>query len=131
MSLVVLAEADDKDVLDDYIEAHVHGPVRMAQDVEALVLDPCFRGTQVEHSAIQLGCPVEWHGGFRISTAELRAHPDYRGHEYVELGLAVARDGQLDPQIIGEAALSGQGTDQAVKRLWHLLARFGSPDYPS
>ena len=33
--------------LDDYIEAHVHGPLRFATDVEALVLDPCFRDTEV------------------------------------------------------------------------------------
>jgi len=43
MSLVGLAEADDdKDLLDDYIEAQVHGPLLLAHDVEALVLDPCY-----------------------------------------------------------------------------------------
>jgi hypothetical protein len=43
--LIELAEADDRDPLDDYIEAQVHGPVRLDADVEALVLDPSFRGT--------------------------------------------------------------------------------------
>ena len=48
MSLVGLAEADDdNDLLDDYIEAQVHGPLLLAHDVEALVLDPCFRDTDV------------------------------------------------------------------------------------
>ena len=36
------AQRDDLDDLDDYIEAHVHGGVRLDRDVEAIVLDPCF-----------------------------------------------------------------------------------------
>jgi Protein of unknown function (DUF3626) len=63
-SLVKLAEADDRDPLDDYIEAHVHGPIVIAADVEALVLDPCYQASAVEEAASRLGCPVEWHGGF-------------------------------------------------------------------
>ena len=52
MSLIELAEADDPDdLLDDYIEAQVHGPVRLDRDVEAVVLDPSFRGTRVEEIA--------------------------------------------------------------------------------
>ncbi|MEE2056015.1 DUF3626 domain-containing protein [Rhodococcus artemisiae] len=31
------------DPLDDYIEAHVHGPIDIASDFEALVLDPSYR----------------------------------------------------------------------------------------
>jgi hypothetical protein len=77
-TLIALAEADETDPLDDYVEAHVHGVVRFAADVEALVLDPCYGGTPVETAAARLGCPVEWHGGFSLTTAELRRHPDYR-----------------------------------------------------
>ncbi|WP_202887990.1 DUF3626 domain-containing protein [Kribbella solani] len=40
------ATADD---LDDYIEAHIHGPVRLDTDVAAVVLDPSFAGTPVGH----------------------------------------------------------------------------------
>jgi Protein of unknown function (DUF3626) len=57
MSLVALAEADDKDRLDDYVEAQVHGPLLLARDVEALVLDPCFQGTDVQRAADRLPCP--------------------------------------------------------------------------
>ena len=39
------------DLLDDYVEAQVHGVVGLARDVEALVLDPCYRGTDVEAAA--------------------------------------------------------------------------------
>jgi hypothetical protein len=51
MSLVELASADDKDLLDDYIEAQIHGELRLSRDIEALVLDPSFKGTVVEQLA--------------------------------------------------------------------------------
>jgi hypothetical protein len=126
MSLIALAEADDRDLLDDYIEAHVHGPIRLDQDVEAVVLDPSYRGTRVEQAAAELPCQVEWHDGFRLSTEELRRHPDYRGPQYVDLGVELARDGVLDPAIIGDASRAGDHDGQALKRVWHYLARFGS-----
>jgi Protein of unknown function (DUF3626) len=128
MSLIELAEADDQDTLDDYIEAQVHGLVRLERDVEALVLDPSFRGTGVERAGRRLGCPVEWHGGFRLSPAELRRYPGFRGPEYVRLGIALAQNGQLDPRIIGDASRTGRYDDQDLKRVWHYVARFGSPD---
>ncbi|MFJ3086611.1 DUF3626 domain-containing protein [Streptomyces sp. NPDC086838] len=127
MGLVELALADRQDVLDDYIEAQVHGPVRPDRHVEALVLDPCYRGTAVETAARRLGCPVEWHTGFRLTVDELRRHPGYRGQEYVELGAAIAVDGVLDPRIVGDAACGGRFDSQAIKKVWHCLARFGHP----
>jgi hypothetical protein len=123
------AEADDKDLLDDYIEAHVHGVVDLGRDVEALVLDPCYRGTPTETEARRLACPVEWHGGFALTTAELRRHPEYRGPEFVRLGVSLARDGLLDPAVIGDASRSGRYDEQALKRIWHYVARFGA-SYP-
>ncbi|MFF2076455.1 DUF3626 domain-containing protein [Kitasatospora sp. NPDC058162] len=127
MRLVELALADDQDALDDYIEAQVHGPVRLARDVEALVLDPCYRDTPVEDAARRLPCPLEWHPGFRLTVEELRRHPDYRGQEFVDLGARIAEDGALDPCIIGTAAATGLHDPQALKRVWHYLARFGAP----
>ncbi|MFD4140320.1 DUF3626 domain-containing protein [Streptomyces sp. NPDC058572] len=129
MSLVELAEADSQDALDDYIEAQIHGPVVLSRDVEALVLDPCYRGTAVETAARDLPCPVEWHPGFRLDVAELRLHPEYRGQEYVDLGTEIAVDGRLDARTIGEAARSGRYDEQALKRVWHCLARFGTTAY--
>ncbi|MGW4231060.1 DUF3626 domain-containing protein [Streptomyces sp. NPDC004980] len=123
--LVALAEADHRDALDDYVEAQVHRPVRLDRHVEAVVLDPCYRGTEVETAARALPCPVEWHGGFRLSVAELRRRPEYRGQEYVDLGAALAVDGFLDPGVIGEAARGGRHDPQDLKRVWHCLARFG------
>ncbi|MEU2023648.1 DUF3626 domain-containing protein [Streptomyces sp. NPDC016469] len=127
MNLIALALADEQDVLDDYIEAQVHGPVRPDRHVEALVLDPCYRGTGVEAAAGLLGCPVEWHPGFRLTVDELCRHPGYRGQEYVDLGAAIAEGGVLDPRIVGDAARTGRFDPQAVKKVWHCLARFGFP----
>jgi hypothetical protein len=127
MSLIDLALADEPDELDDYIEAQVHGPVRLDRDVEALVLDPAYRGTDVEATARRLPCALEWHPGFRLSVAELRRHPDYRGPRYVDLGAAIAVDGHLTARLIGDAARGGRHDQQDLKRVWHYLARFGAP----
>ncbi|WP_078911019.1 DUF3626 domain-containing protein [Streptomyces sp. NRRL WC-3742] len=127
MGLVDLALADDQDALDDYVEAQVHGPVRPDRHVEALVLDPSYRGTAVEAAGLRLGCAVEWHDGFRLTVEELRRHPDYRGQEFVDLGARIAVDGLLDPRIVGDAARSGDHDPQDVKKVWHYLARFGAP----
>ncbi|MFB6690426.1 DUF3626 domain-containing protein [Streptomyces virginiae] len=125
MSLIALAEADDQDALDDYIEAQVHTPVLLERDVAALVLDPSYRDTPVEAAADRLPCPVEWHPGFRLTVDELRRHPEYRGQEYVDLGTEIAVEGRLTPRILGEAARTGRYEEQALKRVWHYLARFG------
>lgn len=119
--LAALADAAGHDVLDDYVEAHVHGGVRFDRDVEAVVLDPCFRGTRVAEAAGRLGCPVEWHPGFEVGTATL--DEDYRGRE--PLALARSLGAVLTPAVVGEAARSGRHDPQTVKRVWHLLARFG------
>jgi hypothetical protein len=128
MSLIALAEADAQDALNDYIEAQVHGGVVLARDVEALVLDACYRGTPVEAAARRLPCPVEWHPGYRITVAELRRHADYRGPEYADLGARIARDGRVDPRIIGDAARTERFELQDLKMVWHTLARFGAPE---
>jgi hypothetical protein len=53
--------------------------------------------------------------------------PDYRGPEFVELAREIAPGGLLTPRVIGEAAASGRHDPQALKRVWHYLARFGAP----
>ncbi|MEP9383977.1 DUF3626 domain-containing protein [Nocardioides cheoyonin] len=123
--LVALAAASGHDDLDDYVEAHVHGGVRFVRDAEAVVLDPCFRGTPVERAACDLGCAVEFHPGFRVATDGL--DPTYRGEEYVALAqrLAEPRGGVLTPDLVGAAARSAEQDPQALKRVWHYLARFG------
>lgn len=132
-NLIALAVADERDPtrrrdhLDDYIEAHIHGSIRFDRDVEALVLDPCYRNTAVEAAARLLPCSVEWHLGFHLNVTELRRHPEFRGPEFVALGSKIAQDGLLTPRILGDAAASGRYDSQSLKRVWHYLARYGAP----
>jgi hypothetical protein len=119
--LVARAMSGSRDPLDRYVEAHVHGGVVIERDVDAVVLDPCFRGSPVERAAGGLGCAIEWHPGFRVATSTLDPH--YRGAEY--LALASALGEVLTPDLIGDAARSGSYDPQALKRVWHYLACFG------
>lgn len=121
------SEPDGGDLLDGYVEAHVHGVIDLATDVEAVVLDPCYRGTDVEQAARRLPCALEWHEGRVLTVEQLAQHAYYRDPEAQDVGRAIARDGFLDAGIIGVAARSGRYDPQAVKQVWHLTARFGRP----
>lgn len=124
--LIELANSDDLDVLDSYIEAHVHGNLAVGSDVESIVLDPCYRGTEIEDAAWQLGCKVEWHNGFTVQVSALQDHPEYRGVKYVQIAHAIAREGMITPDIIGAAVNSKEYDAQDLKKVWHYLARFGN-----
>jgi hypothetical protein len=126
--LLARADADPRDALLDYVEAHLHGPLRLAHDVEAVVLDPCYAGSEVETLARRLPVAVEWHRGFRLPVAELRANPGFRGARVVALGLELARDGAMTPAIVGAAARAGDHDRRDLKGLWDHLARFGSEE---
>ena len=126
--LTELADADTRDLLDDYVEAHVHGHIALADDVEAVVLDPSFRGTAVHEAAASLPCSLEWHEGFRASLSDIRAHPDYRGPEIAALAAEFAVHGVLTPRDLGDVAREGCHDPQAVKRVWHCIARFGTAE---
>lgn len=131
--LVALAEADTAagahDLLDDYVEAQVHGAIALPDDVAALVLDPCYRDTPVADAACGLGIDIEWHHGFRLHVDELATRPEFRGPAIVEVARAVAvghtSDGWLDPRVIGEAVLAGDHDPQDLKKVWHHVARWG------
>lgn len=137
MPLIALAEQDERsgrfDALDDYIEAHVHGPLQLGRDVEALVLDPCYRNTLVEAAAAALPFATEWHHGFRLHVDELHKHADYRGQHVIDVAEQVVDhhhdngSGWLDARVLGLAARSGRWDSQDLKRVWHCIARFGRP----
>ena len=82
----------------------MHGVFQLATDVEALVLDPSFRGTETEDEARALGVPVGWHEGRRLSVAELDRHPDFRGPHIVAVGHRIADHEMLDAAVLGRAA---------------------------
>lgn len=120
-ALVDRMKAGAPDLLDRYVETHIHGGIRFSDGVEAIVLDPCFEGTPVADAAARLGCGVEFHPGYRVDTGDL--DPEYRGPEPVALARSLGTI--LRPDVIGAAARSRRHDPQTLKRVWHLLARFG------
>ncbi|GAM66318.1 hypothetical protein JCM19236_3770 [Vibrio sp. JCM 19236] len=67
--LIELAKSDSKDLLDNYIEAQFHGELSIQNDVEALVLDPIYKDTDIEKQANILGVDVRFHSGFRLQVS--------------------------------------------------------------
>jgi hypothetical protein len=122
--LCALADASGCDDLDDYVEAHIHGPIRLA--VDAVVLDPSFAGTPVEAAAQRLGCPIEYHPGFRATPTDF--DPAYRGPEIVTLARQLGDE--LTPELLGAAARSALHPPQSIKYVWHYLARYGRHSIP-
>ncbi|WP_420112786.1 DUF3626 domain-containing protein [Pseudactinotalea sp.] len=115
----------------DIIEAQVHGGLHL-RDVEAVVTDPAYRGTAVEHdlrhACERFGARLEWHTGYALPAADL--DPEFRGPEPIELARAIAerfaRDA-LDPELLGRAAAAMAVDPQHLKYVWHHLAAFGYP----
>lgn len=80
-----------RDRLDHYIEAHIHGGVRVPEDVEVLVIDPSFDDHTVLETADRCGLAVETHPGYVAEVAEIAAHPEYRGQDVVDLARRIAQ----------------------------------------
>lgn len=131
MHLIELFNTNDSglDVLDNYIEAHIHGPLRMEADVEAVVLDPCYRSSAVEEAAMKLPCTVEWHSGFSLRRNQLGVCSGYRGQDAADVLAGLAAGPFITPMAIG-ALRSGATDPQLIKRAWHCVARFGASTVP-
>jgi hypothetical protein len=142
--------------LDDYIEAQVHGPIDLARDVEALVIDPAHERSKVGEGLRALGerygFAVERHPGFVLAPHEVPS--DFRGPRMPALAERIVRGergscsdahatGVIDAATIGRAAASlhrdplawqdwatPDETLQHLKQLWHVLVRFGQPAPP-
>ena len=127
--------------LDGYVEIQVHGGVSLADDVEAIVLDPSFRGSAVERdvttAAQRYGFELAWHRGSELHADDVPA--DFRGPTMPLLARRVARrDGFVDARAIGVAAAREKfeepnelgdppaSTLQQLKYLWHTLLAHGS-----
>lgn len=117
------------DRLDHYIEAHIHGGVKVPDDVEALVVDPSFADHAVVERAGRCGLVVETHPGYVAEDAEIAAHPEYRGQDVVELAQRIVEvlgsSAQLRPIHVARARREWNLDEQRLKKVWHCLARFG------
>ncbi|MGW8908289.1 DUF3626 domain-containing protein [Brucella cytisi] len=124
--LIDLAENNELGLdpwLDNYIEAHVHGPLSMVEDVEALVLNPSFKVTTIEEAAATLGCPVEWHSGFRLSLDWLFECEMLRGAATADAITRIAENDMVTPAVLWHAR--DRVLDyQMAKWVWHCIARY-------
>lgn len=128
--------------LDHYVEAQVHGELRLDRDVEIVVVDPAFRGTQTGAALEAIGERYQiqccWHAGFALAAAEVPT--DFRGPAMPSLAARIAGAGRVDAAAIGRAAAqvvrdpsawADRGSPaevlQELKLLWHVLVRFGQP----
>lgn len=130
-------------VLDSFIEAQLHGDIRLDRDVERLVADPAFRdhpiGETLAAISFKYGFPLCWHAGFAVPVSRV---PDvFRGYPVRPLAERIAGQGILDPAKIGAAANSLELEPEAweswasygdtltqFRRLWHVLVLNGGPD---
>ncbi len=128
--------------LNHYVEAQVHGDVSLLEDVEILVADPSFRGTDtgkiLEQICSKYSIGLYWHMGFALPVDLVPL--DFRGPSMPSLANRIASHGFVDTSMIGSAAMdlkrdpdawSDRGTYQEVlqelKLLWHVLVRYGKP----
>ena len=130
-------------VLDTQIEAQVHGPLDLQEDVELLVADPAFASTGtgkvLRQIAARYGFSLRWHRGFRLSAREIP--DDFRGPVMPRLARRIAgENGIIDAAMIGAAEVSlyrhpdawgdwGSRAEvlQHLKQLWHVLVHYGAP----
>jgi uncharacterized protein DUF3626/glycosyl hydrolase family 26 len=135
------ADGDAGRVLDTEIEAQVHGPVDLHEDVELLVADPAFAATAtgriLRELSMRYEIPLRWHCGFRLTVRDVP--DDFRGPAMPRLAQRIAgNDGTLDAAVIGVAERSLHEQPDAwrdwgsraealehLKQLWHVLVHYG------
>jgi hypothetical protein len=120
-----LERAEVLDPLDRYVEAHVHGGVRVPQDVEAVVVDPSFDDGAATTVADDIGLAVETHPGYAATADQIEAHPGYRGPQVAALARRLVGTAPLTPAGIGAARALDRVEQRELKQLWHCLARYG------
>lgn len=126
--------------LDGYVEIQVHGGIDLADDVEVIVIDPSFHGSDVERdlraAAARYGFALAWHGGSELAVEDVPG--DFRGPTMPAVARHVAHaDGIVHARAIGIAAAQHpyaeptplgdppDSTPQQLKYLWHTLLALG------
>jgi hypothetical protein len=126
--------------LDDYVEAQVHGDIRLDRDVEQMVVDPCFVGSEVGQMLVEAakkyGFPLYYHRGLAVAVDTIP--DDFRGEAVARLAKRIATGATITAKDVGAAALSlhdspelwqewasHEETLQQIKQLWHVIVQFG------
>lgn len=129
-------------VLDTVVEAQVHGPLSMKFDVDELICDGSFLGTEtgelLQRAASIYGISFSWHNGFKLPLTRVPA--DFRGPGMIALAERVAGSSDhLTAAALGKAWRSlmmspGTWSDwgsqpeaaRRLQQLWHTIVHFGS-----
>ncbi|WP_422657605.1 DUF3626 domain-containing protein [Paenibacillus sp. EC2-1] len=123
-----------------YIEAQVHGDIRLKDDIDMLVADPSFKGTYIgellEQICFKYSIKLYWHMGFSMRVEEIPS--DFRGPTMPSLGKRIAQNSYVDASVIGAAVNdlkrspelwkdrgSYEEVLQELKYMWHVLVQFG------
>ncbi len=128
--------------LDSFIEAQVHGAIRLDKDVERLIADPAFKdhpvGQTLTAICAKFDIPLCWHPGFTLPVSKV---PNlFRDFPIRSLAERIAGQGILDAANIGKEANSlylkpeeweGWASHVEIlaqfRRLWHVVVLFGTP----
>lgn len=126
--------------LDSFVEAQVHGPISLKEDVVKLVADSSFKQSEI-HSVLEqfsdrFEVELDWYPGYILPVSEVPNH--FRGYQIGPLVERIARDGILTTAKIGEAANDfqrrpeswpylGEGLEPLTyfRRVWHALVYHG------
>lgn len=128
--------------LDSFIEAQVHGTIRLCEDVERCVADPSFRqhpvGETLEALCREQRIPLFWHPGFILPVEDVPQV--FRDYPVRRLAERTAGRGILNAARIGAAANTVELEPKAwegwgsydyllagFRRLWHVLVLKGNP----
>ncbi|MFM1932343.1 MAG: hypothetical protein RL226_1646 [Bacteroidota bacterium] len=116
--------------LDFYIEAQVHGDVFLHDDVDSLVADSSYRGTNTANRFEELcekyAIELIWNSGLELDVS--RFPNNFRGPEIPSVAEKLGVDGKLNAYLIGEASKQMNCEHQQLqmlKYLWHCIVRFG------
>ena len=114
--------------LDGYIEVQVHGGVSLPDDVESVVLDPSYRGTDVDRrltaAGLRFGFEVNWHCGSELTVEDVT--DNFRGPTMPLLARRVADS--ATSLMLGLSALRPRASGSRSQRPWatHLIPRCSS-----
>jgi hypothetical protein len=118
-----------------YVEAQVHGVVVLAEDVDAVVIDPSFGGEALVAAAERYGFAAEWQPAIALPLERIPVEApegaEWEWEQFCARGRAralaerVTGGAPLDAANIGRAAVAGEHDLQQLKYLWRMTVAYG------
>ncbi|WP_282037866.1 DUF3626 domain-containing protein [Saccharicrinis aurantiacus] len=117
--------------LDFYIEAQIHGDISLYNDIDSLVVEFSYWGTdmaiQFEALCAKYDIELIWNSGRELKVSEFPNN--FRGAEVPSYAKKLGVDGKLNAFLIGKAATQMNNEHdnlQMLKYLWHCIVKFGT-----